>query len=109
MPPRIGANRQRQRHFIREWRKHRGYTQGKLAEMVGMSVANLSRVENMDQPYTQDLLELLAEALSVEPPTLIMRSPGRDGLWSLWEQATPAQKQQIEALAEIVLKDGTRG
>ena len=105
---RIGSHRERHRHFIREWRKHRGYTQGQLAEMVGTSTATISRIEKLEQPYTQDLLELLSEALMVEPATLIMRMPGDQGsIWSLWERATPAQRQRLEEVANIMMRDGT--
>jgi transcriptional regulator with XRE-family HTH domain len=110
MPVRVRKHGARQRHFIREWRKHRGYTQGQLAEIAGMSVANLSRVETGDQQYTQDLLEALAEALTVEPATLIMRLPSdASSIWSLWERASPAERQKFEALAAIILNDGTDG
>lgn len=78
--------------------------------MVGTSVANISRIEKLDQPYTQDLLELIAEALMVDPASLIMRDPSQgQGMWSLWDHATPAQRAQLEAMAEIIMKDGTNG
>lgn len=53
MPRRIANGRKKLPHFIRQWRKHRGLSQEKLAERLGMSAANLSRVESGKQPYTQ--------------------------------------------------------
>ncbi|WP_395674725.1 XRE family transcriptional regulator [Inquilinus sp.] len=78
---------ERERHFIREWRKFRGLTQGQLAEMVGTSIANISRIESGQQGYTQDMLEAIARALGVSPGLIIgapptgRRRPGADSKW----------------------------
>lgn len=110
MSKRIGFNPQRRRHFIREWRKHRGLTLERLAERLETSAASLSRIEKGEQPYTQDYLEALAEALSTDPASLIMRDPTQpEGIWSLWEHAKPGEKRQIEAVVRAILKDGTNG
>lgn len=111
MSHRIAFNRARQRHFIKAWRKHRGYSQGKLAEIIGTSVPNLSRIETGAQPYTQDFLEACAEALMIDAASLIMRDPEAPELiWSLWEAATPYQQQTITDVAEAIVKrDGTDG
>jgi transcriptional regulator with XRE-family HTH domain len=100
--------------FIRQWRTHRGYTLERLAEMVGTTHATLSRVERGIIPYNQELLELLADALTTEPASLIMRDPTKhEALWSLWDRAKPGERDQISALAETVIgfrrKDGTIG
>lgn len=105
MPPRSAFNPNRQRHFIREWRKYRGYTQSKLAEIVGTSVGNISRIETGQQPYTQDLLEAAAEALMTDAASLIMRDPTQpDAIWTIWETAQPNQRQQIIDVAKALLK-----
>jgi len=70
--------------YIREWRRHRGYTQrdviGRL-EVLGLSMteASLSRIENGRQPYTQDTLEAIAAALETDPDALIGRNPTKSG------------------------------
>lgn len=93
----------RQRHFIREWRKHRGLTQDQLAERVGISKPNLSRLENRKQDYTQSLLEALAEALQCEPADLIMRDPSAPEMpWSIWESLKPAQQRQAVELLKAL-------
>jgi len=110
MPPRVAFNPQRRRHFIREWRKHRGLTLERLAERLETSAGNISRIEKGQQPYTQDFLEAVAEALSTDPASLIMRDPTQpDAMWSLWEHAKPGEKRQIEAVVRALLKDGTNG
>jgi transcriptional regulator with XRE-family HTH domain len=95
----------RRRHFIKEWRIHRGLTLDRLADRLDISKATLSRIENAKQPYTQDTLEALAVALSCEPADLIMRDPTAPGaIWSLWEQATPAQRVQIESVVRALVQ-----
>lgn len=82
----------------------------RLAERLETSAASLSRIEKGEQPYTQDYLEALAEALSTDPASLIMRDPTQpEGIWSLWEHAKPGEKRQIEAVVRAILKDGTNG
>lgn len=94
----------RRRHFIKEWRQHRGLTQDQLADRLDVSKASISRLESGRQPYTQDTLEALADALSCEPADLIMRDPTSEGaIWSLWEQASPGQRQQIESVVRALV------
>ena len=108
MSHRTAFKRTRARHFIREWRKHRGYTQGQLAEMIGTSVPNISRIETGQQPYTQNMLEALAEALMTEPASLIMRDPTQpEAIWSVWDQASAGQRVQIVEIAKALLKTGS--
>ncbi|UXN69929.1 helix-turn-helix domain-containing protein [Devosia neptuniae] len=93
----------RHRHFIREWRTYRGLTQEMLAERLDISKASLSRLETGKQPYTQDMLEALAEALMCEPADLIMRDPtSQDAIWSIWENASPAQRTQITTVVKAL-------
>lgn len=83
-PCRILPDMERKPTYIREWRRHRGYTQrdviGRL-EVLGLSMteASLSRIENGRQPYTQDTLEAIAAALETDPDALIGRNPTKSG------------------------------
>jgi transcriptional regulator with XRE-family HTH domain len=66
--------------YIRAWRKKRGYTLdqmvGRLAELgVSTTGATLSRIERNDQPYNQDILEPIAEALGVSRADLLENNP----------------------------------
>lgn len=97
--------KRRGRVFIREWRKHRGLTLEQLSERIDMSPGNLSHLERGMVAYTQDTLEALAEALNTDAASLLMRDPtGPDAIWSVWECASPAEKQQIVELAKVVVK-----
>lgn len=96
---------ERRRHFLKEWRTFRGLTMDRLADRLEISKATLSRLESGKQPYTQDTLEALADALSCEPADLIMRDPTSPGaIWSLWEKASPAQRQQIESVVRALVE-----
>lgn len=82
-------------------------TQEALAERLNMSAANLSRVETGRQPYTQDLLEALADALRTDPASLLMRNPNDpEAIWTIWDQAKPGQRRQIVEIAKTLLKTG---
>lgn len=91
--------------FIRQWRTHRGYSLDKLAGMVPMDKSNLSKVERGMLPYNQEMLERLAEALMTDAASLLMRDPTRaDAIWTLWDRASAGERQQIEAVAEALIK-----
>lgn len=111
MSKRIGFQkpRQRRRTFIKEWREYRGLSQEALGERLDTSGASISRIENGTQPYTQDTLEALAEALMTDPPSLLMRNPlDDDAIWSIWETAKKADRQKIVDIARTITgKTGT--
>jgi transcriptional regulator with XRE-family HTH domain len=111
MPKRIAfqKKRARRRTFFKEWRVHRGLSQEQLADRLETSVASISRIESGTQPYTQDVLEALAEALMTDPASLIMRNPDEpEAMWSIWDQAKKGERQLIEELARSVVKTGTK-
>lgn len=95
-------------HYVRQWRKYRGYTQEQLAERAEMSPANVSQIENSKQDYTQATLERLASALQCEPADLLMRDPSQTEVpWSLWEQAKTSQREQIISIMKVIVGDTT--
>ena len=83
----------KQKHYLKEWREHRGKTQDQVADQiemlahdprymdadkpakVGKTQATLQRVETGKLPYSQILLEILAEIYGTDPGSLIMRNP----------------------------------
>src|SRR5262245_49860200 len=106
--PRVGNPKHRRRHFIREWRLYRGLTQEMLAERLETTKANISRIENLKQGYTQDFLEACAVALSTDPASLIMRDPtDPEGIWSILDQAKPGVRRQIVEIAKTLIRTGT--
>jgi DNA-binding Xre family transcriptional regulator len=99
---------QRRRLFIKEWRKYRGLSQETLAERTDMSVSNLSQLETNKQGYSWETIQALAEALNCEPGDLFTVDPTKDNaIWSIWERAKPAEREQIVAVAKALVKTGT--
>lgn len=94
--------------YLRQWREHRGLTLEQLAERVGTTHATLSRVERGMTPYSQPMLEALAEELTTDPASLLMRDPSDpEGIWSIWDNAEPGERSLIVDLARTVTKTGT--
>lgn len=86
------------RIYLKEWREYRDLSQETLAERVDSTGATISRLENAKQPYTQALLEALADALTCEPADIIMRPPGSgDELAAVFSDMSP--ETQVQALA----------
>jgi transcriptional regulator with XRE-family HTH domain len=102
--------------FIRAWRKHRGLTLAQLADRlqveleVDISEGQLSRIERGETPYSQDILEAVAQALRCEPADLIMRDPTQpDGIWSLIDTLQPVERAQAIAVIKALSRTGTDG
>ena len=94
--------------FIRAWREDRGLTLEQLAERIGTTHATLSRIERGLQPYSQPMLEAIAEGLSTDPASLLMRNPADpEGIWSVWDNAKPGERRQIVEIAKTLIKTGT--
>lgn len=110
MAHRIGFKRpqQRRRTFFKEWREFRDLSQERLADRLETSVASVSRIESGKQPYTQDYLEALANALQTDPASLLMRNPLDDeAIWSIWDNAEPGERRMIVDIAKTITKTGT--
>lgn len=101
------------RTFIREWRKHRVISLERLADRVGEKIggfthASLSRIERGLQPYSQPILEAIADALQTDVASLIMRDPlDPEGMWSIWDQAEKTERKMIVDIAKTIVKTGT--
>lgn len=101
---RMGAHR----HFIKEWRKHRGLTQEQLAERIGISRPQLTKIERGVRKYDQAFLEAAAEELRCDPADLLVRDPlDPDGLWTIYDQLRPTERQQLVEMAKVLKRTGT--
>ena len=69
-------------------------SQEELAERIDISRETVSRIENGVSPYSQDFLELAAQALGCEPGDLINVDP------SAWPLAKLVAKQVAELREE---------
>lgn len=96
--------------FIKAWRKFRDMTQAQVLDQLmtlheyDLSAAQLSRIERGDQPYSQDLLEMLADVLRTEPASLIMRDPTRREFWTIYDTLGPVERQQVIDYADFIQK-----
>jgi transcriptional regulator with XRE-family HTH domain len=107
--PKRPRHRPRRRTFIRQWRQHRGLTLEQLAERLDMTASHLSMLERGQRSYTQETLEALADALTTDAASLLMRDPtDQDAIWSIWEQAKPGERRQIVEVAKALIRTGTR-
>lgn len=99
-----------QRHYIKEWRKHRGLNQEQLAERIGISRPQLSKIEHGKRKYDQAFLEAASRELRCEPADLLIRDPSDpDGIWSVWDQLRPVERQQVVEIARTIKRTGTEG
>jgi transcriptional regulator with XRE-family HTH domain len=104
------ARDKKTRWYLKEWRKHRGYTQDRLAEMTGLSKPFISQLERGDRGFTQDTLELLATVLRCDVADLLIRNPADpEGIWSVWDQLRPVEKSQVVEIAKTIKRTGTEG
>lgn len=95
-------------HYLRQWREYREKTLEEVGEAVGMSHAQLGRIERRLQKYNQELLERLADLYQTEPASLIMRDPTKeDAMWSLWDQAEKAERDDTAKYLEFRVKTRT--
>lgn len=89
--------------FLRQWRIYRNLTQEQLAERTGLSIGTVSGLETGKVGYSDDSLNLLADALSCEPGQILMVDPTKpNAIWSIWEQAKEGEKQKIVDVARVI-------
>jgi len=97
-----------QPHYIREWRKYRGLTQEKLADRIGLSQGNLSRIEKGARKYDQAFLETAARELRCDPADLLVRNPlDPESIWSLWDRVPVPQRDQARRVLAQFAPDRT--
>lgn len=95
--------------YLRQWRKHRGNRPlTEIAEKVGITHGQLSKIERGRQPYNQELLEKLAKLYRCEVVDLLIRDPTEpEAIWTLWDRANPGIRRQIVGVAETLIRTGT--
>ena len=103
----LQKQRQFRRTLIREWRQYRGLTLEKLANRVNMTASHLSMLERGQRGYTQETLERLADALQTDSASLLMRRPGENEIWTIWDHASPGVRRQLLEIAKTLTKTGT--
>jgi len=94
-----------QQTYIREWRKHRGLTLEKVADRLDMTPGHISMLERGQRGYTQETLEAVAAALQTDVASLLIRDPtDPEAIWTVWDQAKPAQRRQLLEIAKAFVR-----
>lgn len=75
MAPKAKPIRERQRHYVREWREQAFSNQAAAEEALGWSQSKVSRLESGRTPYNQDDLEHAAEVFGCRPADLLAGPP----------------------------------
>lgn len=98
--------------YIREWRKKRHLSLRKLAARLEaepgvelISFVSLSRIETGEQPYSQPVLEAIADALGVTVSMLLEHNPEKEGaVVDLVRRMDDATRKEAIAFLEILAK-----
>jgi transcriptional regulator with XRE-family HTH domain len=101
MVARIGPRRPF-RHYLREWREHRGLTQQQLADRLDTGKDQISRWESGKRGMGAEVIAALSEALQLDPGDLV-RDPKIPSADELLRNATPEQRSlAIDLVQRIV-------
>jgi transcriptional regulator with XRE-family HTH domain len=89
---------------MRLWREDRGITLEEAGEAVGLSHAQLSRIETGHQEYKQSLVLKLAKLYKIDPISLLDRDPNDPrAIWSYVAKASDDQIKDLEKYADFLL------
>lgn len=104
------------RTYIKEWREKRGLSLRRLADRLEqtpggdllISHTSIGRIEKGQQPYSQPILEAIAEALGVSASMLLEVNPNIDGdvidITLRLKKASPELRQQAIDIIQALLK-----
>ncbi|SNZ20929.1 helix-turn-helix domain-containing protein [Cohaesibacter gelatinilyticus] len=97
---------ERQKWYLREWRKYRGLTQEQLAEAIESTKQTVSRMESGYSPYNQPFLEACADALDVKAYELLLGAPSSNAtveeLCSSLRAQPTAKLEKIKSFLELL-------
>lgn len=104
------------RTYIKEWREKRGLSLRRLADRLEQSPGgdllishtSIGRIEKGQQPYSQPILEAIAEALGVSASMLLEVNPNVDGdvidITLRLKKAPPELRQQAVNIIQALLQ-----
>jgi transcriptional regulator with XRE-family HTH domain len=92
---------------MRLWREDREMTLEEAGEAVGLSHAQLSRIEQGHQEYKQSLVIKLAKLYDTDTVSLLERDPKDSrAIWGSIAAASDDQLKDIEKYADFVIRSG---
>jgi transcriptional regulator with XRE-family HTH domain len=90
------------RHYLREWREHRGLKQEELAARTGISTSVISRYETGDRRIHMEAQFKLMAALGITPPQFFS-PPEAPSLDALVAGETPEQRRRLVNMVKALL------
>lgn len=99
--------------YLAEWRKFRHLTQAQVIgrlelledPLLPQTAASLSRLENNKQPYSQRILEALADIYDTDPGALLNHNPFKEGkVLDLLARLPARDLAQAGAMLEAMVK-----
>lgn len=86
---------------LKAWLAHRNKTQEQLAEALGISRVQVSRIATGKRQYTQAFLEGAAEYLGTDVVSLLIRDPTQpEAIWSLWDRVEIGKRDDVLKVVE---------
>lgn len=87
---------------IRYFRKLKGFTQEKLAEMIGVSGAYIGYIERGSKAPSLELLAKIAVSLTVEPAALLTSYDAKEReLYQLLAVLSDKKSKQVKFIREV--------
>lgn len=101
------------RHYIKEWRKAKGLSLRKLADRLEvspggeplLSYVSLGRIERGEQPFNEETIDAIADALGVTRLMLLEVHPEREGtLIELFKRLPEKDQEHARKYLETLAK-----
>lgn len=101
------------RHYIKEWRQHRGLSLRRLADRLEttaggdplLSYASLGRIERGEQPFTEETIQAIADALGVSRMSLLEMHPEQEAtLIELFKRLPASEQEHARRYLETLAK-----
>jgi len=93
------------RHYLREWREHRGLLQEDLAKLTGISKSVISRYETGDRRIHLEAQFRLMRALAIMPAQFFS-PPTTPSLDAMASAVSPAERIRIANIVKAFVDQG---
>ena len=90
------------RHYLKEWREHRGLLQSDLAKLVGTAASVISRYETGDRRIHLEMQFKLMQALHITPAQFFV-APDDAEVYGQVDRATREQRRLIGNLVKATI------
>lgn len=107
--PYVADMAERPPHYLREWRKFRGFTQDELADAVGTSKSVISDLERGQLQLSPKWLRRLAPLLKTQPGHILDHDPADldNDIIDIWAHIPLDSREQAAAVLRTFARTGT--